>query len=109
MSFFLRPASPRTLWKDLRAFWTGRPRQQWIAGSLALLIPALIVWGFFLDAGTYVDRREQVYFVDSWSANRSDAEIVAKQKADLVEREAREAERRRQFQQVDESLNRLGI
>jgi hypothetical protein len=109
MSFFLRPASPRALWKDLRTFWVTRPRQQWIAGSLALIIPALIVWGFFLDAGTYVDRRSQIYFVDSWRADRSDAEIQAKQKTDLADREAREEERRRQFQRLDEDLNRLGI
>ena len=53
--------------------------------------------------------REQIIYVDSWPADRTDEEIKAKQKADLEERRAWQAERQRQFQQLDSQLNRLGI
>jgi hypothetical protein len=109
MGFFLRPAGPRTLWKDLRDFWRNRPRGQWIAALLAVTATSVIVLGFFLDSRTLVPRREQLIYLDSWPADRSDADIKAKQKADLAEREAAEAEHRRQLQRLDQSLNRLGI
>jgi len=104
-----RPSGPRVLWRDLRAFWSHRPRHQWIAGTLALVIPAAILVAFYFDGKTNIAPGEQVIFVDSWPQSRTDAEIKAKQKADLARREAAEEERRRQFQRLDESLNRLGI
>lgn len=109
MAFFLRPSGPRALWKDIRNFWRNRPRGQWIAAVLAVTATSTIVIGFILDSRTLVPHREQVIFLDSWPANRSDVEIQAKQKADLAEREAAEAEHRRQLQRIDQSLNRLGI
>ena len=48
-------------------------------------------------------------YIDSWPAARSDEEIRAKQKADAVALEARRRERQRQFQRLDESLNRMGL
>ncbi len=104
-----RPSGPRVLWKDLSAFWRDRPRHQWVAATLALLIPIGIVVAFYYDGKTNIAPGEQVIFVDSWPSSRTDAEIEAKQKADLVRREAAEERRRRQFQEIDQSLNRLGI
>lgn len=104
-----RPSGPRALWKDLNAFWRDRPRHQWVAASLAVLIPIGIVVAFYFDGQTNIAPREQVIFVDSWPTSRSDQEIQTKQKADLARREAAEARRRREFQKIDQSLNRLGI
>ena len=104
-----RPSRPSVLWKDLTAFWRGRPRRQWIAGLLAVAIPIGILAAFYIDSYTNVRPRQTIIYVDSWPANRSDAEIKAKQKADLDARRARAEERRRQFQEIDASLNRLGI
>ena len=104
-----RPARPGVLWNDLRAFWRQRPRHQWLAGTLAVAIPIGILVSFYLDSYTNVRPRQIIYYVDSWPANRSDEEIKAKQKADLEQRRAREAERQRQFKQIDDRLNRLGI
>ena len=109
MAFFLRPSGPRALWKDIRNFWRNRPRGQWIAAALAVTATSTIVILFILDSRTLVPKREQVIFLDSWPANRSDAEIQTKQKADLAEREAAEAAHRRRLQEIDQSLNRLGI
>src|SRR5688572_31024853 len=87
-----RPARPRALWNDARAFWKGRPRHQWLAGMLAVAIPIAILFSFYLDSYTNVRPRQTIYYVDSWPASRTDAEIRAKQKADLELRRARSEE-----------------
>lgn len=104
-----RPARPTVLWNDLREFWKQRPRHQWVAGTLAVAIPIAILVSFYLDSYTNTRPRETVIYVDSWRADRSDAEIRAKQKADQKQREARAAERQRQFKQIDDRLKKLGI
>lgn len=104
-----RPASPRALWDDMRAFWRERPKHQWVAGFLAVLIPVGIIVTFYLDGNTNIVPREQAIYVESWPASRSDAEIKAKQKADLARRERFERDRREQFQRLDDQMNRLGI
>ena len=109
MAFFLRPSGPRALWKDLTSFWRGRPRGQWVAAVLAVSATSAIVLGFYLDSRSIPDRREQVIFIDSWPATRTDAEIVAKQKADQAERDAAREAHRRRLEEIDQSLNRLGI
>ena len=109
MGFFLRPAGPRMLWKDLRDFWRSRPRGQWVAGVLAVTVTSAIVLAFFFDSAMSPKPGETITFIDSWPAARTDAEIKAKQKADLAVREAAEAAHRRRLQEIDESLNRLGI
>lgn len=80
-----------------------------MAATLAILIPIGILVAFYYDAQTNIAPGEQVIFVDSWSANRTDAEIIAKQEVDLERRKAAEERRRQEFQRLDESLNRLGI
>ena len=104
-----RPAAPRALWNDIRAFWKERPRHQWFALTLAIAIPIGILTSFYLDSYTNILPRETITYVESWPADRSDEEIRAKQKADLEARRAAEAERQRQFQRLDSQLNRLGI
>jgi hypothetical protein len=96
-----RPASPRVLIADLKAFARERSPVQWIAASVAVLMPIIIVAGFVKDAKTNISPGEQIMFVDSWSANRTDAEI----KADQVKRQrledAQKAERQRQFKELE--------
>jgi hypothetical protein len=104
-----RPARPSVLWNDLRAFWKQRPRHQWVAGTLAVLIPIAIVFSFYLDSYTNVTPRQTIIYVNSWPATRTDAEIRAQQKADLAELRRRQAERQRQFKAIDDRLNRIGI
>jgi hypothetical protein len=104
-----RPASPRALWNDLRAFARQRPRHQWLAAVLAVLIPIGIVVAFYFDAQTNIMPVRTIYYVESWPAARTDEEIKAKQKADLEARRAYEEERRREFQRIDDRLERLGI
>ena len=104
-----RPARPSVLWQDLRAFWLQRPRHQWVAGTLAVAIPIGILVSFYLDSYTNTRPRQIITYIDSWPADRTDEQIKAKQKADLEQQRAREAERQRQFKQIDDRLKRLGI
>src|SRR5436305_562875 len=104
-----RPATPRALAQDLRTFWRSRPRGHWIAALLAAAMTTGIVIAFLVDSQSMGEVPEQVIFVDSWPASRTDAEIRAKQQADLAQRDRAEAEHRRQLQRLDRTLNRLGI
>ena len=104
-----RPATPRALIEDLRNFWSGRPRGHWIAALLAAVMTTGIVIAFLIDSQSMGETRETVMFIDSWPATRTDAEIRAKQQADMQERNRAEAEHRRQLQWLDQNLNRLGI
>ncbi|HEY5712114.1 MAG TPA: hypothetical protein VIT38_09475 [Allosphingosinicella sp.] len=104
-----RPASPRVLWNDLRDFWRDRPRHQYVAAFLAILIPIGIVTVFFIDSRTNLVPRQTMQYIESWPASRTDAEIQAKQKADATALEARRRARQEQFRRLDNNLNRLGI
>jgi hypothetical protein len=104
-----RPSSPRALIADIRAFTAQRSRVQWAALALAIVMPLGLVFVFIIDGRTNIQPGPQVIYADSWTANRTDAEIVADQKIHQAKREAAIKERQRQFQKVDRELDRLGI
>lgn len=101
-----RPASPNTLLRDLRAFTAQRTRHQWIAAFFAIAMPATILILFVLDARTNILPGEQVIFVESWSAARSEEEIKAAQQVRQREREQAAAQRQQEWKQLG---NRLGM
>ncbi len=94
------------LWKDLRAFAAQRSRHEWVAAFFAVAMPVAILIVFTLDAKTNILPGEQVIYAESWRADRSDEEIRAAQQLRQREREAAEAERRRQWRELG---NRLGM
>jgi hypothetical protein len=104
-----RPAAPRALVEDLRTFWRARRRGHWVAAILAAVMTGGIVIAFLIDSHQLAQPREQIIFLDSWPADRTDDQIRARQKADLDARTRAEAEHRRQLQRIDRNLNRLGI
>ena len=104
-----RPASPGVVWNDLRAFMRDRPRKQWVAGTLAVMIPFAILLGFYLESYMRAQPRPQVVYINSWPADRSEEEIRAKQQADIERERAIQEERRRQFQRLEKQARRLGI
>ena len=97
---FPRPASPRALLADLRAFARERSRVQWIAAFVAVLMPIIIIWGFIKDGNTNIAPGEQIIYAESWSSDRSDAQIKIDQAKRQQEREAAMAERQRQFKEL---------
>ena len=99
-----RPASPNTLIADLRAFvGERRPHQLW-AAALAVVIPAAIIVGFALDSRAAGTPGPKLIYAKSWSANRTDAEIIADQKEHQAKREAAAKEKQRQFQKLEKQL-----
>lgn len=101
-----RPASPRALWNDLRAFAGQRSLHHYVAAVAAVLMPVVIIVLFYFDGKTNILPGEQVIYVESWSADRSDEEILAQQKVNEERRQAIAEERQRQFQRLE---RRLGL
>jgi hypothetical protein len=106
MSWIPRPVGPRAALSDLAAFMRQRSREQVIGGALALLSTIIIVILFLVDSKINTAPPAQIVYVESWTANRTDAEIIADQKKHQAERRAAQLEKQRQFQRLE---NRLGM
>jgi hypothetical protein len=106
VSWFPRPSMPRAAFRDLAAFMRHRSREQVIGACLALLATAIIVVEFTIDPPIGPRPAPQITYVDLYSSNRTDAEIVADQKKDQENRDAGAKERQRQFQKLQK---RFGI
>ena len=106
MSWFPRPVGPRAAFADLRAFFRNREREHYIGAALAVLVTIIIIIEFLVDSKINTAPPPQIVYVDSWSQNRSDAEIVADQKKDQAALEAAALERQKQFQELE---NRFGL
>jgi hypothetical protein len=106
MSWFPRPSTPRAAFRDLAAFMRQRSREQVIGASLALLVTAIIVIEFLVDAKIGTAPPPQVVEVELYSPNRTDADIIADQKKDQAKKEAAAKERQRQFQKLE---NQFGM
>lgn len=104
MSVLPRPVGPRAAFRDLRAFMRRRSREQVIGAILAVLVTAAIVAEFILQPYTLPPPPPQVIYVQSWSAKRATAQIVADQKKDQQERRAYQLEKQREFQKLAKDL-----
>ncbi|HEY0149402.1 MAG TPA: hypothetical protein VGB70_10410 [Allosphingosinicella sp.] len=104
-----RPASPRALWADLRAFFANRSRLHLAAVALAVLMPAVLIGLFYTDMQTNIAPKPQVIFAQSWTADRTDEQIKADQVKHQAEREAKQKERQRQFKELEKSMEKFGL
>jgi hypothetical protein len=104
-----RPSSPRALWADLRAFSASRGRHHWAAAGLAVLIPTALVVLFYVDGKTNIEPGPQLIYAQSWSADRTDEQIKADQVVHQKKREAKQKERQRQYQKVENQLKKIGL
>jgi len=109
MSWFPRPATPKALIADLKLFASQRSRYQWAGMAVAIVMPVLIIAGFWHDASHGIQPGPQLIYAESWPASRTDAEIKAQQKIDQARREAALKERQRQYQKLDRELKKVGI
>jgi hypothetical protein len=105
MSWFPRPSSPGDALRDLAAFLRQRSREQLIGGALALLVTAIIVIEFLVDANIGTAPPPQIVEVELYPSNRTDAEIIADQKKDQANKEAAQKEKQRQFQKLEKQLH----
>lgn len=104
-----RPASPRALWADIRAFTSERRRHHWVALGFAIAIPLGIIFIFDLDGRTNIAPGPQLIYVESWPADRTDEQIKAEQKIDQAARDKFKKERQAEFQRIDNTLERYGL
>ena len=81
-----------------------RSREQVVAAILSILVTLIIVIEFVVDSKINTAPPPQVVYAQSWSADRTDAEIVADQKKDQAKREAYAKEKQRQFQKLEKQL-----
>lgn len=109
MSVFPPVSGPRALWADLKLFWSTRTRVQWIAGGLAMLIPVGIGIAFWLDGKTNIQPGPTVTYIQSWPANRTEADTRANIERVAAEKARRDAARQQDFQDADNSLSRIGL
>ena len=103
-TWFPKPVGPRAAFADLRAFMRQRSREKVIGAMLAVLVTAIIVIEFIVDSKINTAPPPTVVYADSWSGNRTDAEIVAQQKIDQKKREAAMLERQRSYQRLEKQL-----
>jgi hypothetical protein len=103
--------------RDLRMFLASRKRHELVFAFLAVVVTASILTAFYLDSGDLKKPwRRDIQYVENWPLNRTDAEIVAAQKADAKTRAARDAEQKKRQQEhhaalkrVDDALTRWGF
>lgn len=103
-SWFPKPVGPRAAFADLRAFMRQRSREKVIGAMLAVLVTAIIVIEFLVDSKINTAPPPKVVYTDSWSVDRTDAEIVAQQKIDQAKKDAAAKEKQRQFQKLEKQL-----
>jgi|SRR5438270_3979661 len=104
MSWFPHASSPRAALRDLAAFMRHSSREQRIGAALALLVTAIIVIEFVVDAKIDTAPPPEVTYVELYPSNRTDAEIIADQKKDMAAKLAAQKERQRQFQKLEKQL-----
>ncbi len=115
MGFFGR-FSPVRAYRDLRFFLSQRQPYELGFLALSLAVTGFLIFAFAHDSYAEPAYKPNIIYVQQWSADRSDAEIVAQQKIDepirqreLAERRKAEEERRAGFRRLDEKLTRWGL
>lgn len=116
MSRFSR-YNPLTGLKDLRLFLHSRQKHELVFAFLAIAATVAVISAFFLDSRDLKAPYERdIQYVQSWPLDRTDAEIVAAQKADAKTRAAKDAEQKKRqeenraaLKRIDDALTRWGI
>jgi len=107
MSVLPPMVNPRAAMSDFAAAIGGDSKRDRLLGiTLAVLITTIILIIFFVDAKINTAPPPRVTYVETYSPNRTDADIIAAQKKDSAERKAFREEKKRKFQELE---RRLGI
>lgn len=109
--------NPLRAFGDLRRFLASRGKHEIVFLFASFFICGLIVAGFVVSSRVekpYVP--PEIIYVQSWRADRTDAEIIAQQKIDLEKKkiqDAKEAEfeakKRAEFKRASDALKKWGI
>lgn len=88
-------------------FWSyvREPRpHRWALWGLAVTITFLVMWGVSEKLVRYDAPKSRIVYIESWRADRSDAEVMADRVARAKEVTRRNAERRVTYQRLADSL-----
>ncbi len=108
MSFF-RTISPRAAWADVVEMWRGEQRYKIHFMGAALFATLLIFTAFFFESGFKIEPKpNKIIYVENWTADRTDEEIMAERKALMVEIAERKRLREEFERERRESYRRLG-
>src|SRR3546814_7296120 len=103
MAIFPRPVSPKSAMSDLWSYFRENRPHKWPLLGLSVAFTWVIIWAFIVDANTNtMPTRNQIFYVQSWDANRTDAAIILQQKIDLAKREAAIQKRQRSEEHTSE-------
>jgi hypothetical protein len=103
MAIFPRPSSPRAAWADFKAFWRQQERLKILFALLSVMMPMLIVAGFYVDSKR--DKpRETITYITSFAPDRTDAEIEKQNIADQKILDAKREARRQEYQRLADKL-----
>ena len=94
--------------RDLRLFLHSRAKHEVVFAFLAIVATVTVIAGFMYDSRSLEKPYERdVQYVQSWPLDRTDAEIVAAQKADMKTRAAKDAEEKKRQDENRAALKRL--
>ena len=101
MAIFPRPVSPKSAMSDMWSYFRENRPHKWPLLGVSVAITWVISWACIVDANTNtMPTRNQIFYVQSWDANRSDAAIILQQKIDLAKREAAIEKKQKEMQGV---------
>jgi hypothetical protein len=105
MSVLPPMVNPRAAMSDFAAAMGGdSKRDRFIGLAIAVLVTAIILIIFFVDAKINTAPPPRVVYVETYAPDRSDADIIASQKKDSAERKAFREEKKRKFRELEKRL-----
>lgn len=113
---YLTRLSPLRAYQDLRLFFADRGPIELGFLVLAMTITLSLIYAFARDSSIEAEYRPNIIYVEQYTLDRTDAEIVAQQKIDQVakrkrmaEIDKRNAERQASFKRLDDKLKSYGF
>ncbi len=101
---------PSVLIRDMRIFMQGDRRHKLVFAVLAVGVTSLLVTMMIIESWWGVQPEgQQIVYASDFAANRTDAEIIAQQKIDQAVVDKAKAERRAQFQKLDDRMTKMGF
>ena len=112
-----RRFAPIRAFLDLRRYLASRGKHEIIFMFASLMVCIVLISAFIIgNAPDKIYRPPTIVYVQSWPANRTDAEIIAQQKIDQAKKEiedkkkaAEDAEIRHQYKRLSDQMNAIGI
>jgi len=103
MAILPRPVSPVSALADLRDMFSPDRPHRWTILALSIGVTAFMLWGFAIDSRKPPKERE-IFYVESWMADRKDSDIIRRQLDDLAKYEVALEKKQKQFQKLADGV-----